>query len=123
LHGKVKEAISRHLESIWTLFPGCLHSFAELSSNPLQYELERLNKETDKRRKLRPSGETKGSLLPSSRVAQRKINDGSCAVQESACGNSRWSLTAITKEKMERKLHNQICISKLFSLLDTFCHV
>ena len=75
-HGKVKEAISRHLESIWTLFPGCLPSFAELSSNPLQYELERLNKETDKRRKLRPSGETKGSLLPSSRVAQRKINDG-----------------------------------------------
>ena len=71
----MKEAISRHLESIWTLFPGCLPSFAELSSNPLQYELERLNKETDKRRKLRPSGETKGSLLPSSRVAQRKIND------------------------------------------------
>jgi len=57
-------------------------AYAELSSNPLQYELERLNKETDKRRKLRPSGETKGSLLPSSRVAQRKINDGSSAVQE-----------------------------------------
>ena len=57
-------------------------AYAELSSNPLQYELERLNKETDKRSKLRPSGETKRILLLSSRVAQRKINDGSSAVQE-----------------------------------------
>jgi len=57
-------------------------AYAELSSNPLQYELEKLNKETDKRRKLRPSGETKRILLPSSRVAQRKINDGRKPVQE-----------------------------------------
>jgi len=50
-------------------------AYAELSSNPLQYELERLNKETEKGRKLRPSGETKRILLLSSRVAQRKINE------------------------------------------------
>ena len=104
---------------------------AELSSNPFHYELERLNKETDQRSKLRPSGETKRILLPSSRVAQRKINDGQKPVQEKACGitkinasmqlpRRRWNLHSITRFA---SLNSSLCQlhSAMFSMFSAVC--
>ena len=71
-HGPIftQDQASMALEEITSPIQNQVFSTLESKSTP------------DKRSKFRPSGETKGSLLPSSRVAQRKINDGSSAVQE-----------------------------------------